>query len=280
MRNYGDLSTGELREMCVNGELDADLMSLSDYERLFDYETDLDEPQSSVLVFCSNGLNQHEAYGKHLPKPSLESVYERHEQMFGGKSAEPQATPKAKKRQFAPTSRWGKLVATFVAVFIGAALLAQGVAYAFGYNLIEMFWNAISNPERFIGDSSGDNEMNFTNNTRFYNSMEEMLETENLNILYPARLPGGYVFSDFIVTDTTRFTIRFLSAEPFLEFTIDIGANVQIENYDYEIDGMKFYIIERDGLHQAGWSDSGDYYTVVVGDSETLLKIINNLARE
>jgi hypothetical protein len=281
MRNYGDLSVCELREMCVNGELNADLMSLSDYERLFDYETDLDEPQSSVLVFCSNGLNQHEAYGKHLPKPSLESVFEKHEQMFGGKSAEPKATPKVKKRRFVPTSRWGRLEATFVAIFIGAALLAQGVAYAFGYNLFGMIWQAISNSDRAAVDVSGDNQI-FLSDTRFYDSLEELLEMENLNVLFPASLPNGYTFTDFIVIDTDHnFQIQMFAAEPFIEFIAYIERDIQLDSYDYESDGIKYRILEMgDGLYQADFSYETDYYTIVANDRAILSEIINNLARE
>jgi hypothetical protein len=279
MRNYGDLSTIELRELCLNGELNADSMSLSDYERLFDYETDLDEPQSSVLVFCSNGLNQHEAYGKHLPKPSLESVFEKHEQMFGGKSAE----PKAKKLRFLPTSRWDRLVAT-IAICVAIGLIAlQGMAMAMGYdNFVHMIRSAInSSDNRATNSAIGRDTMFMEDGTRIYNSINDLLETEGLNVLFPARLPEGYHFETFEVNAFgTDLLIRALATEPFIEFIVNIGANTQIENYDYEIDGIKFYVIERDGLHQAGWSDSGDYYTVVVNDSAALLEIINNLARE
>jgi hypothetical protein len=281
MRNYGDLSVCELRELCLNGELNADLMSLSDYERLFDYETDLDEPQSSVLVFCSNGLNQHEAYGKHLPKPSLESVYEKHEQMFGGKTAESKATPKVKKaRRFIPTSRWGRLVATFVAVFIGAALLAQGVAYAFGYNLFGMIWQAISNSDRAAVDVSGDNQI-FISDTRFYDSMEELLEAENLHILFPSILPNGYSFTHFEVDNTGgQPMLIMLAIEPIIDFRIRIGANFQFD-FDYEINGIMYSIDEMgDGLYQGHWIDGEDYYTIVVSDRAIISEIINNLARE
>jgi len=282
MRNYGDLSVCELRELCLNGELNADLMSLSDYERLFDYETDLDEPQSSVLVFCSNGLNQHEAYGKRLPKPSLESVFEKHEQMFGGKSAESKATSKVKKRRFLPTSRLGKLAATFVAVFIGAALLAQGVAVAMGFdNFFDMIRSALNSSERTSVNSSG-NQTFLDDNVRFYDSIEELLETENLSVSYPIKLPEGYSFTEFIVLDIeTGMQIQMLATEPFLEFIIDIDANIQLDSYDYDDNGIKYRVFSpSDGMYQADFSYENDYYTIVANDRAILSEIINNLARE
>jgi hypothetical protein len=278
MRNYGDLSVCELREMCVSGELNADLMSLSDYERLFDYETDLDEPQSSVLIFCSNGLNKHEAYGKHLPKPSIESVFEKHEQMFGGKPTE----PKAKKRRFVPTSRWGRFVATITICITVGLIALQGVAMAMGYdNFVAWIRSALRSPESVVADSQGVESI-FTEGVRFYTSTIGLLETENLDVLFPAMLPEEYGFTNFEVDDSGNHTLILLSAtEPFISYGIRIGVNIQLDSYDYEINGICFRILEiGDDLHQADFIYEADYYTIVVGDKDILSEIINNLARE
>jgi hypothetical protein len=279
MRNYGDLSTGELRELCLDGELDANSMSLSDYERLFDYETDLDESQSSVLVFCSNGLNQHEAYGKHLPKPSIESVYSKHEQMFGEKTEELEATPKAKKRRFVPTSRWGRLVAT-IAICVAVGVIAlQGVAMAMGYdNVFDLIRSAFSSAERASTDGDG-HEMSLTDDFRTYNSVSEMLESENLNILYPVELPIGYKFTDFIIVDSDNsFQLRALAAEPYISFTVEFNVNFQIDNYEYKINGIEYNAFETpSGFYQAEWIYNTDYYAITLGDKTTLSKIIESL---
>ena len=281
MRNYGDLNIGELRELCLNGELNADSMSLSDYERLFDYETDLDEPQSSVLVFCSNGLNKHEAYGKHLPKPSLESVYEKHEQIFGGKSAEPKVTPKAKKARRGMKS-WSGLrwVATIVICIAVGVIASQGVAMAMGYDgILDLIKSAIGKPETTTTDNTG-HDMLFTNNTRIYNSMEELIAAENLNIIYPAILPEKYAFTDFRVTDIdSMFEVRAFSTEPHIEFRVEFGVNHQVD-YAYETNGIKYNIDETPSGYQAWWFYGEDYYWIAVGDKSILSEIINNLARE
>jgi hypothetical protein len=279
MRNYGELSTGELRELCVNGELNADLMSLSDYERLFDYETDLDEPQSSVLVFCSNGLNQHEAYGKHLPKPTLESIFEKHEQMFGGKTIEPEV----KKRRFVPTSRWGRIVAT-IAICVAVGLIAlQGVAMAMGYdNFVHMIRSAINSSDGRATNPAIGRETFLNDDVRFYDSLEALLEYEYIDVLLPAHLPSGYAFSHFEIDDTSdRLRIILSATEPFISFIVFIGAGFQVEDYTYEINNIKYSIDEvGDNLYQAHWIDGEDYYTIVVSDRAIISEIINNLTRE
>jgi hypothetical protein len=237
MRNYGDSSTVELRELFLNGELDSDLMTLSDYERLFDYETDLDEPQSSVLVFCSNGLNQHEAYGKHLPKPSLESVFEKHEQMFGGKLTEPKATKARRGMKSWSGLRWAATIAICVAI---ATVALQGVAMAMGYdNFVAWIRSALRSPESVVVDSQGVESI-FTKGVRFYNSTEELIETENLDVLFPTMLPEGYGFTNFEVDDSGNHMLILLSAtEPLIEFMVSVDANFHIDSFDYKTNGIE-----------------------------------------
>jgi hypothetical protein len=269
MQKYSNLTALELRGLYLNGELDGESMSMEDFEKLFGHEIALADPSATVLDFCTLGLDRFDKYCSDMPMPTLESVLQKRKA---------KKIPKA--RRFVPTSRWGKLVATFVAVFIGAALLAQGVAYALGYNLFGMIWQAISNSDRAAVDVSGDNQI-FLSDTRFYDSIEELLETENLDILFPTRLPIGYAFTDFVVDNTgNQLRIEMTAKEPYILFGIRIGANFQLD-FDYEINGIQYSIDEMgDGLYQGHWIDGADYYTIVVSDRAIISEIINNLARE
>jgi hypothetical protein len=59
---------------------------------------------------------------------------------------------------------------------------------------------------------------------------------------------------------------------------VRLGANIIIDSYSYEINGIKFVVVELDdGLYQAVWSYNEDYYTLVVNDREVLSEIIQNL---
>jgi hypothetical protein len=111
--------------------------------------------------------------------------------------------------------------------------------------------------------------------------MTEMLETENLNILYPAVLPNGYNFNDFEVIDIDgQFEIRALSTEPYITFVVELGITFQIENYKHEENGIKYNVLELgDGLYQAEWIDNEDYYWIVVADEAVLSEIIKKLTR-
>jgi hypothetical protein len=111
--------------------------------------------------------------------------------------------------------------------------------------------------------------------------MEEMLAVENLDILYPARLPDGYEFTEFVVTDFGDFLEVWAGgSEPYISFIARIGMNVGIEHYDYEVNGIRYHVVELDeNSHQAGWVCGADYYTIVVSDSATISEIIESLRR-
>jgi hypothetical protein len=129
--NYKNLPAQELREMFLNNTLDVSLMGENEYGKLFDYETELDESNSDVLVFCSNGFNQYDRYCIDVPKSSFEDFIKKHEQ---------------KKRRHLKniTFKVSRQVAVFAVGIFLAAWLAQGVAMAFGFNLFgviyDWFW--------------------------------------------------------------------------------------------------------------------------------------------
>jgi hypothetical protein len=110
--------------------------------------------------------------------------------------------------------------------------------------------------------------------------MSEMIETENLSILYLATLPNGYEFTDFRVTDVgTHLEVRAYISEPHIYFEIEVGTNqVEPNDYSYETNRIKYNTLDMgDGLYLAWWFYNGDYYSIVVDDEAFLSKIIEYL---
>ncbi|MDR2572485.1 MAG: hypothetical protein LBD23_19615, partial [Oscillospiraceae bacterium] len=151
------------------------------------------------------------------------------------------------------------------------------VSSALGYSFIELIRSAFSSSEKFATDNDG-NEIILAD-TRFYNSIDEMLEAEKLSILFPVNLPHGYNFTDFEITDfNTDLELRIYATNPYIMFIVRIGANNQIESYSYEANGIKYNIVKMDdGLYQAEWNNNEDYYTIAVSDKAILSEIIKNL---
>jgi hypothetical protein len=110
--------------------------------------------------------------------------------------------------------------------------------------------------------------------------MEAMLKLENLDILYPTKLPTGYEFTTLSVANfDTYLEVKLYSEEPYVDFRARIGENIQIDSYDNEINGIKYRISEHEGMYQADWSSGEDYYWVIVSDKAIMPEIIKNLQR-
>ena len=75
--SYKNTSAFELRLRFLVGAIDEDLMGLHEYEKLFDYEIDLKNPDGDVLTFCCSGLNRYEPYNRDISTIPLEKILER-----------------------------------------------------------------------------------------------------------------------------------------------------------------------------------------------------------
>jgi hypothetical protein len=252
-----------MRKMFLNGTLNADLMGMEEYERMFDYESDNFNEYTmngDILVFCSNGLNQYEKYNKfdHI-KPDLDKIFARFER-------EQRAQHRAKFRK-------SKRFALIAAVVIGSMLIATVTAAAMGYNFIDLIRRAVNAPDR-SATHGNDNQMNFSD-LRFYGSVAELFEVEDISFLYPV----GYEFSNIEVDDFDGdLIVRMSCSDPYISFGVRLGVNVQLDSYSYEMNGIKYRVLEMGGgLYQADFSYNDDYYTIEVGNRDIISEIIENL---
>ena len=78
MNSYENITELELREMVLNGTIDTNLMGLDEYEKLFGYEIDRDEPDETILDFCCNGLKNYEPYCKEVVLPPFDEFLKKY----------------------------------------------------------------------------------------------------------------------------------------------------------------------------------------------------------
>jgi len=265
LNGYSNTAVLILRESLLNNRLDANTLKLGDFERLFDYETDLDDPNATVLNFCVKGLDKYEEYNKYNDiQIDFNALYKRYES-------------ERRKTRIVFLNIPKRAFIAVVAVIVSFSL-ATVVAAAMGYNLVDLIRNALNMPDKSETDYNGKGVI-WTGDTRVYNSLEDMIESENLNIFYPESLPNGYDFTNFEITDKGNYLqLRLYADEPYISFRVQIGVTPEIDSYEYETNGIKYNIgALEDGLYQAQWSDGKDYYMIVVGDKAVLSEIIKNL---
>lgn len=262
VNNYSELLYEELRAMLLNNELEHEYMTEEDYSHLLDYETELDDPSNIVLNFCFDGLSRFDKYKDcdniNIDIKSLAKIHDKGNFKF---------------------SKNIRRVSIAVIAVISSFFVITVTAAALGYNVIELALKALNTQEKTATDNDG-NEIILTDNTRFYSSMNEMLNTENLKILYPEKLPDNYKFTDFRVDDfNNRLEIMAFATEPYISFEVIVKANYDIEdNYSYKINDIEYNTVVMDnGMFQAYWSDGENYYTIVVSEEAILSDIIKNL---
>lgn len=265
---YGKFSCDKLRKLALNSKLEHEHMSQPLYESLLDNEASFDEPSADILEFCVAGLKQFDEY-----KGYEDSV------IWGNSVAK---RLKSERGLNPNNSKAGKI--TFRKpkarrlVFIVAAIVIVGTLA--GCAVIAGMYGWFLDLPLFTRTEQNGYEYLRTDSERFYESMDSMLKLENLNIFYPVELPNGYKFTDFEVADfEDDFEIRAYASEPYIFFSVRLGANVQIDDYTDEINGIKYSVFGHEEKFQAYWSIDEDFYTVAVSDEAMLSEIINNLEK-
>jgi hypothetical protein len=298
--DYGKMPCEDLRKLLLDGKLEHKYMSESIYERLFDHESHFPAPNPAVIAFCSAGLRRVDKYKDYsdieiymsvlgerkkrqiIEQEVLNAFYKPKRTVpvigfFRFIFKYPRLAVRGAGELYGIFYRKHKRFAVVGIVILSSTLLITTAA-AFGFNILELARNAISNPNNITSDEDGRDAI-FSDDVRVYDSISAMLETEKFSILYPAELPIGYEFTDFmVIAIATDLEIQMFASEPYISFVVLIGAENQVENNIGEINGIRYNITEmEDGLYVAEWNHNGDYYTIVVSDTAILSEIIENL---
>ena len=171
-----------------------------------------------------------------------------------------------------------------LAAGLAAALLfcCAVTAYAFVPSIRDMINTVLNLP---IGSSAEDNGITFTNVgiTVVYESMDELVQNENLNIIYPHNLPDGLKIKYVTCTGentTFRCTITFADnlgsviAEAHAIDVAKINKNATLYENPKNI---KYYITDDGTLYTAIAVHNGWTYNIAVYSKEHLTDLLENV---
>jgi len=308
-RDYSKLTYVELRGMVLRGELEHEYISESVYVYLLENETEFsneahqdEESYTAVVDFCTAGLKRFDKYKglsdfeiytsfisgqverKNIEREVLEAFYRPKRRFVSPISVirvfieDPKLFARAIGELFVVFYKAHKRVVV-AGMVVFSVFTVTLTASALGYNVVDLFRSAFSKSDKTDTDEDG-NQI-FLAELRFYESIIELLEVENLSILFPAKLPVGYEFTDFIVSERendTKTQIQAFATEPYISFVVIIDTDSVMESYHYEANGIEYNILDLGNeLYQAEWIYSDNYYTVIVSDKAILSEIIENL---
>ena len=251
--------------------------------QVIDNETDKpeDEIDFALIGECS-------AYLRELSDKAAEATKEQKQRILQQIKAHHNQTATKTAKILRPNWRkMGRIVAIAATV---VALLLSTLTVLAKVNGYSSAWEYVKeNIQKIIGLDAGDrvNDDGITliknDGVVAYKSIEELLEAERLDILYPAQLPDGVqitkvsqqVVAEEYVVYCYRFTDETLSITLSNLPSISSEALAQFERYDTP--NITFYLNERLGLFQAVAYEGLYEYQIHCNDYNVLIAILNGM---
>lgn len=128
--------------------------------------------------------------------------------------------------------------------------------------------------------------LTFTKNgdVTYYESIEKLLEAENLDIMYPDWLPEGVTLTEIIEIGGSKgkaIVFEYSGAEIYYVVNLydDAGKTISRDFTDdiVDINGISCYITVIEGRYNALFVNGGFSYSVTAYDRDTLIKLIVGL---
>lgn len=252
--------------------------------QIIDNETDKpeDEIDFALIGECS-------AYLRELSDKAAEATKEQKQRILQQIKAHHNQTATKSAKVLRPNWRkMGKIVAIAATV---AAILLSTLTVLAKVNGYCSAWEYIKeNIQKIIGMDAGDrvNEGNITliknDEAVAYQSIEELLEKENLDILYPAELPDGVqitkISQQIIAEDFILYSIHFTDTELSMAISSEITVSEEdLRQYEQYISADTTFFIAQtsDGMFQAIGHYDGAQYLICSKSYNMLLFIIDNM---
>ena len=265
-----DNMTGqELKEMITNQKIKLEDLDIEKLNRLFEYESTVicnSEGDSELLLRCADLLAEKEGFA------------EEHDQKFQEMlQAAMHNVPVTARRRKRYGFKKALLIAAAVALLVGSLSV---VAVAFGCDIFAYFREIITRP---AGATMEKDAVTLIHNGEAteYSSIEELLKTIEVDIMYPAKLPDGISVTtvDIFAGVNAEEMVCIKTTDPQMIFFVQLKAiDTGGSHKDCEIitkKGRTFYI--RKDLNFAFSYFAGNYYSFQAGNYEQLQYILDNL---
>ncbi len=254
--------------------------------QIIDNETDKPEDEMDLAL-----IGECSAYLRELSDKAAEATKEQKKRILQQIKAHHNQTATKSANVLRP--RW-KTVRKVVGIAIAAVLLLTltltVIAKVKGYSNA---WEYVKeNIQRIVGLDAGDrmNEGEITliknDGVVVYKSIEELLKSEGLDILYPAELPDGVqitkISEQIISQNHTIYCYKFSDENlSVLASTIQEVSPEDLGKYEFiSTERVMFYTEKtEEGIHQAIGYDGKYEYRIYCNNYDVLIKILNAMRK-
>ena len=278
-----NLKGQEIKELIIDRKITLEDLDTSALEKLLDYETDmlcLDMGDMELIRACAARLD--ELNGPAMTDEEFWSIIKKAEERMisGEKENTPVDAPvNAPARVVKKRIIWKKvwLVAAIVALLISAATMT---ASAFGFNVFEYFREVMG---LSAGEKADKGTVTLINRgeAKEYDSIEELLEAENINILYPSVLPEGIEITTIKIKEDTKGGnfIQVLTNDTVTNYVVYTDRESTNGTYsdceEHKYNGIIFYVNVE--LNSAFCYRNNCFYSIQAKNYESIILIIQNL---
>lgn len=285
MKNIDKSDCRTVKELIINEKISLDLLNEYELEKLIDYETEnvinsKTEPDMSFLNACYEALGKYKDYKNIISEEDVNKIAGNAYQQYLSAQIS-NAKPKKRNRIFA------KIAISFASVcfvlfssFSVMALAMGGYSKAWSYISTHVHEILHMSEKKKTVDGI---EIIKNDYTQKYETIEELLREENLDILYPSSLPDGYQIENIVLKnldDKSEYIFSFnnsnISFYVTNYFSIDIEKLEYSENY--KVSDADFYITQLpDNVFQAITHTNEMEYTIICSNYDELIFILSNM---
>ena len=252
--------------------------------QMIDNETDKpeDEIDFALIDECS-------AYLRELSDKAAEATKEQKQRILQQIKAHHNQTATKSAKVLRPSWKTPrKIIAIAATIVLLLALTLTVIAKVKGYSSA---WEYVKdNLQKIAGMDAGDrvNEGNITltkhDGVVTYNSIEELLQEEGYDIMYPSVLPEGVQIANIsqaiVTVDYYIYSIQFTDSA--ISITVSSGKRVSFDDVNryekYETKEMLFYIEEvSENFYQATGCNGAYEYVICCDDYNKLITILNGM---
>ena len=172
-----------------------------------------------------------------------------------------------------------KRIAIVAAAIMIMMTTTVAVAAAFGVDILGYLKNIANEPK---GTAVDIDEFTFynANGSKRYDSIQEMVKTENLDIMYPTLLPEGVDVEIVSLTDTenNQSVVQIITNDSAVNIQIELDTSEFHTTIDtiYEHNERIYYIILEEHYVAVCYHKNNKYY-ISANNYEDLILIINNM---
>ena len=265
-----DNMTGqELKEMITNQKIKLEDLDIEKLNRLFEYESTVicnNEGDGELLLRCADLLAEKEGFAEEHDKQFQEML-----------QTAMRNVPVTARRRKRYGFKKALLIAAAVALLVGSLSV---VAVAFGCDIFACFREIITRP---AGATMEKDAVTLIHNGEAteYASWEELVHTEQLDILYPTVLPESISIAEVRLIEGVagKEIIEIQTTDAQTTICIYLETNSTNDPRDDSeklvINGNSFFVRAEYG--SAVGFISGNYYSIQASNYEDLIKILNNL---